>query len=566
MDIKEILDTLGLDLNDPETKKGAIEAIDAILTSRASASSNAAGIGTAGGKVGGEEVEIDPDLLMPSQKQSTQGSGNDDVEIEDEEDILSQVEFNQSEDENEQTSKEPSPDEQDSQESSDDTESSDNTNDGSEETNTDTSEDEIQPSDNGNEANPDSDFDGEIDPEESEEYFNDEEDIEDSDSDANEFESSEDENEDEDEEAKDIEDDEDFDFDEEDFLDNDEKDTYEDEESKTKHNARKIKRERAIAAAKTALEKAKNKQASASLIKNLEKAIEDLEALTEAVSKSLKDISDDEFNTLINNVFDAIEALGDSELTYKSDEERAIQAQEIKDDLADTGTQQELSAEDAEHIRAEHQAAKAREKEANKYKQRSANSFKGFQDFLNSLYRAVALQVSTEETNDDSWSAINRRHSGTGVLQPGKKIQELSNKKIPIIDFYFDQSGSWTEADIAFGEQAVAQLAEMEEKGDIKINIYYFANNVYSDAASARREGGTRAWNEIVKNVIATQATNVIIMTDSDMEDWWRGDKALSYTVPGYVWYLWRNGDNAPSLPRYLKGRGGTQQFSFSRY
>ena len=55
-------------------------------------------------------------------------------------------------------------------------------------------------------------------------------------------------------------------------------------------------------------------------------------------------------------------------------------------------------------------------------------------------------------------------------------------------------------------------------------------------------------------------------MTDSDMEDWWHGDKALSYTVPGYVWYLWRNGDNAPRLPRDLKGRGGTQQFSFSRY
>ena len=53
-------------------------------------------------------------------------------------------------------------------------------------------------------------------------------------------------------------------------------------------------------------------------------------------------------------------------------------------------------------------------------------------------------------------------------------------------------------------------------------------------------------------------------MTDSDMDDWWSGPKALSYTVPGYVWYLWRDGDNAPRLPRDLKGRGGTQQFSFS--
>ena len=160
---------------------------------------------------------------------------------------------------------------------------------------------------------------------------------------------------------------------------------------------------------------------------------------------------------------------------------------------------------------------------------------------------------------------------GAGVLQQGKKFNELPNKKIPVIDFYFDQSGSWDEDDIKVGEKAVAALAEMEEKGQIKVNIYYFANNVHSDAASARYEGGTWAWNSIVKNVIATQATNVVIMTDSDMEDrwdaerYWNQGKAASYTVPGYVWYLWRNGSNAPRLPRDLKGRGGTQQFSFNQ-
>ena len=48
------------------------------------------------------------------------------------------------------------------------------------------------------------------------------------------------------------------------------------------------------------------------------------------------------------------------------------------------------------------------------------------------------------------------------------------------------------------------------------------------------------------------------------MEHWWNGPTALSYTVPGYVWYLWKGGENAPRLPRDLKGRGGVQQFSFS--
>ena len=106
---------------------------------------------------------------------------------------------------------------------------------------------------------------------------------------------------------------------------------------------------------------------------------------------------------------------------------------------------------------------------------------------------------------------------------------------------------------------------ELEEKGQIKINLYYFGNYVSTDPDQTG--GGTGGWNEIVKNVIATQATNVVIMTDDDMENWWnpQDQPPLRYTVPGYVWYLWRYGENAPRLPRDLKGRGGTQQFSFSR-
>ena len=55
-------------------------------------------------------------------------------------------------------------------------------------------------------------------------------------------------------------------------------------------------------------------------------------------------------------------------------------------------------------------------------------------------------------------------------------------------------------------------------------------------------------------------------MTDWDMENYWipNSKPPLKYTVPGYVWYLWKDGSNAPRLPRDLKGRGGVQQFSFS--
>jgi hypothetical protein len=68
-----------------------MEAIDAILSSREPPISTPDG--------GGEtEVELDPDLLQPSVKHYGDAS-DDDIEIEDEEDILSQVKTNDSEDE-----------------------------------------------------------------------------------------------------------------------------------------------------------------------------------------------------------------------------------------------------------------------------------------------------------------------------------------------------------------------------------------------------------------------------------------------------------------------------------
>lgn len=603
MDINKILNDLGLDFSDPETKRGAMEAIEAILSSREPPMNMSSGAG------GGEtEVELDPDLLQPSVKHQGDSS-DDDIEVEDEEDILSQVKTNDSEedvegnsngsgadgaegdsssnddsDDSESSSKSDSQNKGDSN-SNDEFEDGDDSYEDTSDANNDTDdknsakatdEDDDDFTDEGasndtETSSSEDDFDDEYDDDVSADDYDDGlsddetdtevedtdglDDFEDDDSKAN---KPEEDDEDEEDEGFDKED-----FDEDDLLDDTYNDEFEEKEIKTKNDARKIKRERTVAAGKKALEDAKAKNVSPAKIKELEKAIAALEELTEAV-KNIKDLSDDEFNQMINRVFDAIDDVGDTSLTYSSDEDRQIRAQEIKADLASTDTQTELSAEDAAKIRADHQAVKAREKETAKYQAKARGSFKGFQDFLNSLYKAIAMQVHTEETRDDTWSAINRRYSDTGVLKQGQKIQELPNKRIPVIDFYFDQSGSWDDNDLKVGEKAVQCLADLKADGKINLNVYYFSNDVYENAADARADGGTAGWNEIIKNIVSTQATNVIIMTDADMEDWWKGDKALSYTVPGYVWYLWRNGINAPRLPRDLRGRGGTQQFSFN--
>lgn len=656
MDINDILSKLGLDLSSPEARRGAVEAIEAILTSREPVDNSSMGGGGMGG--GNEtEVELDPDLLQPSIKQNQPSGDDEDIEIEDEENILDQIKHKDSEDpientnsggndsksdkessgsqetENDNTSIEdsdekPKSDKNDAgksannnkpESSTTDSEEDKSTNKSSDDDKVDREESSMQSDGNEDEDETDGTDDEFGDPEDDNieddettsnnpKLKNDYEDDNDSDSDDSDSDDYDDFDYEDDEDSdidfgdedddfdfgdedgdsdsdsegegtelgdggesegdsesddESTEDEEEFDFDEDDFIDSDLNASAEDEEIKTKHNSRKIKRERTLAAARQALASAKTKNVAPALIRELEKSIEALEALTEAVAKNLKDISDEEFNMLINRVLDAIDACGNSGLTYSSEEERQAKVQEIKTDLAKATTQTELSAEDVAKIRSETQAIKAREKEVDKYKMRAAGSFRGFQDFLNSLYRAIALQVNTEEARDDSWSAINRRYSGTGILQPGKKMNELPNKKIPVIDFYFDCSSSWTSDDIKVGKKAVAALADMEEKGQIKINLYYFGDEVstnYSDVAGQTTSG----WNEIVKNVIATQATNVVIMTDRDMQNWWTGPKALTYTVPGYVWYLWKNGSNAPRLPRDLKGRGGVQQFSFN--
>lgn len=566
MNINDILDSLGLDLTNPEVKRGAIEAIEAILASRHTnsiSSDDLPGNSTI-------DVEIDPDLLQPSIKSSADDF-DEDTEINDEEKLLDKVKHNQGEDQESGGLSQNSSGSNEDSSSEDSAENNIETTD-SEKNNKENSDNEH--TDSENERNSESSESSES-PEDLDELSDNSD--ENADEDADEIDNSlesdnngelpvDDESTEEDsDDINNTDIDTDAEFDTDDILDSEMQDTYKDVDLKAKENARRIKRERTLHAAKNALNKAIAKKANASLIRELENAIADLERLQEAVNKKLADISDEEFNLLVNRVFDAIDALGDSDLTYTSDEERQLKAKEIKADMASQKTQTELSAEDIAQIRAETQAVKAREKELTKNMPRSRDSFKGFQDFLNSLYRAVALQVKINEVPDDSWSAINRRYSGSGVLQPGKKIQEVPDAKIPVIDFYFDCSGSWDDRDIAVGQKAVDALAEMEHDGKIKVNVYYFANNVHSSSGPARNEVGTRAWNEIIKNIVVTNATNVIIMTDSDMEDWWTGPAALKHTVPGYVWYLWRNGENAPRLPRDLKGRGGTQQFSFSR-
>ena len=52
-----------------------------------------------------------------------------------------------------------------------------------------------------------------------------------------------------------------------------------------------------------------------------------------------------------------------------------------------------------------------------------------------------------------------------------QKSKEVPEEVIPVIDVYFDVSGSWYPEDIEIGQQAIATVKEFEDAGEIKLNI-----------------------------------------------------------------------------------------------
>lgn len=170
--------------------------------------------------------------------------------------------------------------------------------------------------------------------------------------------------------------------------------------------------------------------------------------------------------------------------------------------------------------------------------------------FADSLNNFIKNEVATGRGK--SWSRINKKYSGTGLIRAG--TSRLASDKVPLINVYFDRSGSWDSQKSAKGAQAIATLNKYVTRGQIKINLYYFSNNVHSIEQQALNEGGTYG-QPILDHIEATKPDNVIILTDSDIDD------CRSYvTVPGGVWMLFYEG-RSQNLMNHLKGRKLTKYF-----
>ena len=253
----------------------------------------------------------------------------------------------------------------------------------------------------------------------------------------------------------------------------------------------------------------------------------------------------------------ALDIAGRYTKIFRQDEPgRQARIKKIQDDITDPNTQKAIDDEDRANRR---QAYKQRQQHTSKA---SPKTFGNFNAFILDLYRAIRAQIVKGEKPQDTWSKLPRR-AQQGVLKRGEMHQEY-NKQVPTIDFFLDASGSWSDNEQRYADDAIGAIRQFEAQGKLHINLYYFGDNVSKDR-SLIWSGGTGAWSHILDTIDKDGSQNVVIITDSDMER--QGTHSRKLTVPGYVWYLWRDrgygAENAPRLPNELQGEYGTFEYAF---
>ena len=276
--------------------------------------------------------------------------------------------------------------------------------------------------------------------------------------------------------------------------------------------------------------------------------------LTEAV-KGLRDMTDDEFGDYINDTYDLIDQA--DPVTYIDDmDDRAAR---IKDWSSDPLSIQELQAEDNVELQKDRQRVKARDAAKARY-----SNYGSLQDFEMNFYSAINNQVEDLRIEYQSYDEINAEYESEDAIMKADIVKELPNEAKPIIEVFFDQSGSWDKRDVLVGRKAIKSIKTFEDMGEIVLTLRFFDDVVTADEDDPRLgRGGTNAWPDILQEIKTSGAKNVVIMTDHDM-DWDAVRYNQTCRVEGCVWWIWKNGVSAPNCVKHLIGEKGNYQFAFN--
>lgn len=209
----------------------------------------------------------------------------------------------------------------------------------------------------------------------------------------------------------------------------------------------------------------------------------------------------------------------------------------IKDILSNKSLGKILRGETAKAIDKEKEAKAKRELE--KYKKSGIYKFKMS---LNNF-----LKKELDDDRDYTWRKFNKTYAKSNLVKPGRATED---GPVPLINIYFDQSGSWDDSKIAVGEKAMGQIYKYQNEGKLKAKVYYFNNNVFTETQH-HGFGGTYG-QPIMDHIKQTKPDNVIIMTDSDIDD-----IRENVTVPGAVWLLFKGG-RSQNLIDHIRGKKET--------
>lgn len=249
------------------------------------------------------------------------------------------------------------------------------------------------------------------------------------------------------------------------------------------------------------------------------------------------------------------EEFGDDDEEEETEEERQKRLDDIRNDLESEEIQKEIEDETERKTLSKERAREMRKKQAADEKEKKQYS-SSIQRFRDSLRKFIAAQVKREKNK--TWKQSDMRYEHSGIMRRGKVMNEKT--KIPKINVYFDQSASWDEDDIRIGKEAIGVLNNYVKRGEITIDIYYFANHLYSSARACKGEGGTGAAFEILDHIESTKPDNVIIMTDDDLSSQRDISKSPVARVPGAVWFLFRNHEDK-MLQNKIRGRQQNRKF-----
>ena len=291
------------------------------------------------------------------------------------------------------------------------------------------------------------------------------------------------------------------------------------------------------------------KDANAEDDKEGEKQAKDKQAKAEAgkkiadkVADATKDLKKQEDE--LKNSQDDGEVFKDKEQLEK---ERKIEERrkKLQDALKDADTLVKLDKEVQVNIDKEKVAKAAKDLE--RY---NANPMNAFSVSLNNF---IAKELAYNRGG--TWKKFNKNYISQGIIKKG--ITSRSSGKVPLINVYFDRSGSFSSRPdkTRDAENAISTLNKYVKQGKLLIDLYYASTDVFQDREEAEDAGGGMDSDPVIDHIKATKPDNVIILTDSDSNSGYE-----TAEVPGGVWFLFYESD-APDFVKRLRGRKLTRAF-----